>query len=92
VSKEEFEKKIKFTAGVVVRSASGRDKGDFQVIVSVEGGFAFVCDGRRRILEKPKKKNVKHLFFTNTILERENMISNKLIRKSLAKFISSCKN
>ncbi|MDR1364284.1 MAG: KOW domain-containing RNA-binding protein [Oscillospiraceae bacterium] len=89
---KQFAEKIKFTKGVVVCSAAGRDKGDFQVIMSTENDFAFVCDGRYRPLEKIKKKNRKHLFFTNTVLEEKDLSTNKLIRKSLAKFIDACKN
>lgn len=81
-----FEEKIKFIRGTVVRSAAGRDKGDFQVIIRTEGEFAFTSDGRHRPLEKLKKKKQKHLFFTNTILEENQLITNKLIRKSLASF------
>ncbi|MDR1240363.1 MAG: KOW domain-containing RNA-binding protein [Oscillospiraceae bacterium] len=84
--KQSFESVTKFVRGVVVRSAAGRDRGDFQVILKTEKDYAFVCDGRHRFLENPKRKNRKHLFFTNTVLNEEFLTTNKLIRKSLRIF------
>ena len=47
--------------GSIVRAKSGRDKGKFFLVLSVEGHFAFIADGKTRKLEKPKKKNLLHL-------------------------------
>lgn len=70
--------------GQIVCSKSGRDKGYFMVIVEQEEGIAFVCDGKERPLERPKRKNIKHLSFTNTILEEDSYKTNKSLRKALA--------
>jgi len=70
--------------GQIVCSKSGRDKGYFMVVVKEEDGFLFVCDGKERPLERPKRKNVKHLSFTNTVLEENSYITNKQLRKALA--------
>ena len=47
--------------GQVVFSKSGHDKGDALVIVSLDGQYVWVADGKRRKLAKPKKKKCIHL-------------------------------
>lgn len=49
------------TAGSIAVSTAGHDKGLFHMVTAVEGGFALIADGKRRKLEKPKRKKLKHL-------------------------------
>jgi ribosomal protein L14E/L6E/L27E len=77
---------MEFVPGVIVRSAAGRDKGDLQVVVSVDGMFACVCDGKRRPIERPKRKKRKHLFLTNNVLDICGLSTNKAIRSALKNF------
>ena len=77
--------------GQIVCSKSGRDKGYFMVVVSEENGIYFVCDGKERPLERPKKKNAKHLVFTEIILCNNDYITNRQLRKALAVFRDSAK-
>lgn len=49
------------TLGGVATSLSGRDKGRLYMIIGVNGEEIFLCDGKYRKLENPKKKNVKHV-------------------------------
>ena len=72
--------------GRIVCSKAGRDKGYFMVVVEEGDGFVFVCDGKERPIERPKRKNIKHIAFTNTVLEEESSITNKQLRKALAIF------
>lgn len=73
-----------FVRGLVVRSLKGRDKGEFLVVTDVTGQAVFVCDGKRRPLEKPKGKNPIHLAATNTLLGSMN--TNREIRCALRRF------
>ena len=70
--------------GQIVCSKRGRDKGCFLVVVEETPNAVYVCDGKERPIERPKKKNVKHLSFTNTVVETDCFKSNKQLRKSLA--------
>ena len=70
--------------GMIVRSAAGHDRGNFLVITAVEGDFAFIADGKERKLVKPKKKRLKHLKLTNTVIDTDNLTD-----KGLRKIISS---
>ena len=71
--------------GMIVRSAAGHDRGNFLVITAVEGDFAFVADGKERKLEKPKKKRLKHLKLTNTVIDTDNL-TDKGLRKIVSAF------
>ncbi len=70
--------------GSIVCSKAGRDKGYFMVVVSESDSTVLVCDGKERPLERPKHKNVKHIQFTNTVLEENSYKTNKSLRKALA--------
>ena len=70
--------------GQIVCSRAGRDKGYFMIVVEEKDNFVSVCDGKERPLERPKRKNPKHLCFTNTVLSEEGFKTNKSLRKSLA--------
>ncbi len=48
-------------AGGLAKSLAGHDKNGLYVVMGVEGEFAIVSDGRRRPVERPKRKNRKHL-------------------------------
>ncbi|MGI6307297.1 MAG: hypothetical protein ACOX1X_01595 [Dethiobacteria bacterium] len=48
--------------GQVVKSLAGRDKGKIYLIIGfIAGGRVLLVDGRVRTVNKPKKKNIKHL-------------------------------
>lgn len=72
--------------GIVVKSAAGHDKGGFFTVLESDDVYAVICDGKRRSLEKPKKKKLKHLFVTNTVLPESALATNRGIRKSLSLF------
>ena len=72
--------------GQVARSIAGHDKGGFQVVLETAGPWALVCDGKRRPLERPKRKNLKHLALTATVLGEEPLRTNRQIRAALRSF------
>ena len=72
--------------GLVVKAVSGRDKDGFFVVLSSNSGYAVICDGKRRSLEKPKQKNIKHLLATQTVLQENSMETNREIRRALSSF------
>lgn len=56
---------MEHTAGQVVYSKSGHDKGKAFIIIEAEGEYVYLADGRTRTIEKPKKKKLKHVQITN---------------------------
>ncbi len=71
--------------GSVVQSISGHDRGFFAV-VKIDSSFAYLADGRSRLLDKPKKKNPKHLRVTNTVIDPMRMETNKKLKQALWPF------
>ncbi|MEF9854005.1 MAG: KOW domain-containing RNA-binding protein [Hydrogenoanaerobacterium sp.] len=69
--------------GCVVKSAYGHDADRFYVVMKLEDDFAFICDGKLRRIEKPKRKNQKHLKPTKTVLSVEDLTTNNQIRQAL---------
>jgi len=67
-----------FKKGMVVISRAGRDSGYPMAVVDVKDGFVFVCDGKERPLERPKKKNPLHLAATNKTIQLDNITNRKL--------------
>ena len=47
--------------GQFVISKAGHDKDNLYVVVAQEEGYVFLCDGKTKIPEKPKKKKLKHI-------------------------------
>lgn len=68
--------------GMVVYSTAGKEKGGFYVVTAAEGGYVLLADGKRRTLEKPKRKNVRHIRLTSTVVETEGL-TNRALRKML---------
>ena len=78
--------------GDVVISVSGHDKGRLYVVVQA-GEFSLLCDGRRKLLHNPKKKNSRHLKETGECVDLSsyNPLYDAHIRKAL-KSVAKCVN
>lgn len=82
--------------GQLVKSLAGRDKGRHYLIIGFEGGRALVADGRSRPVNRPKKKNPKHLqpykSVDREIKERveENNLNDTVVRNSLHALLAAC--
>lgn len=75
---------MEWVRGLVVRAAAGRDRGGFFTVLGAEGNFALICDGKRRSLARPKRKNRKHLFPTAAVLDEASLQTDREIRKALS--------
>ena len=82
--------------GKVVHSKAGRDMHrDFIVVGILNDEYVYISDGELRKIEKPKKKKVRHLDFTETVAEeiRDIILSNNLVTNSKIKiFLQSAEN
>lgn len=66
------------TKGMVVKSTAGKECGGLYVVTELSDKFALIADGRKRKLAKPKKKSLKHLRFTDNIIEMNDITDKKL--------------
>lgn len=69
--------------GQIVLSKAGRDRGEFLIVVGVDRNGIYVADGKQRPVEKPKRKNPKHLSATNQFLSEGSFATNKAARRAL---------
>lgn len=64
-SKRSKSKEDETLVGRIAQSVSGRDKGMIYVITGQPDGiYVTVCDGSRRTLRQPKRKNIRHLLIS----------------------------
>lgn len=47
--------------GMLATSMAGHDKDSVYVIIREEGEYIYVADGRSRTVDRPKRKNKKHV-------------------------------
>jgi len=77
---------VKLEIGSVVRANAGRDCGGFFAVTQISGGCCFIADGKSRKLSSPKRKNLKHISPTDSIIENINDITDKKLRTLLREF------
>lgn len=78
--------------GSIAVSLAGRDKGRVFIIVGVlDENHVLIADGRKRKIEKPKRKKLKHLRAVGIAdTEEEALIGNgRLTNKTAAKITAS---
>ena len=59
----------------VVVSNAGRDRDQLFYVIGTEGVYALLCNGKDRTLEKPKRKNNKHV---SKVLRAETRVAAKI--------------
>lgn len=75
--------------GCIVKAEAGRDKekqGAYYAVVATADGYILICDGKRRPLERPKRKNIRHVHKTDDIVTEEFMRTNKALRRALSEY------
>ncbi len=83
---------MSFEPGQTVISRAGRDRGKVYVVYRVlDDRYVLVVNGLNRRVERPKKKNVKHLQPYNQLLDaevrervRQGKVTNQELRRVLA--------
>ncbi len=72
--------------GSVVISKAGHDSDGIFAVVKIEEKYVYICDGKERPVERPKRKNPKHILSTEFILESEEISTNRKLKKALGKY------
>ncbi|MGI6327503.1 MAG: RNA-binding protein [Dethiobacteria bacterium] len=82
-------------SGQVVKSLAGRDQGTLYLIIGFEGNRALLANGRSHTVQKPKKKNLKHLQPYRCVVPeikeriRQGNLSDNAVRNTLNMIISA---
>lgn len=69
---------MKLRIGSVVRALAGRDEEGFFVVTAVDKGYCSIADGKSRKLCSPKRKNIKHLSLTSSMIDINDITDKKL--------------
>ena len=83
--------------GQLATSRAGHDRDTLYVIIAEEGDFVYLCDGRLKPPDKPKKKRRKHIqpidsyVDENTLSVNVNRLRKKLESVGLVDFIQTKK-
>lgn len=64
--------------GRVVTAAAGKERNGLFVVVDADEQYLYIADGRKRKLSKPKRKNPKHLRFTDLTIGMDQITDKKL--------------
>ncbi len=75
---------MEISKGSLVYVIQGRGKGELFLVLNHGGKYVYLADGNKIKVQKPKKKNLKHINKTNTIIELDfENISDSTVRKAL---------
>lgn len=80
---------LEMKRGMIVKSQAGHDKTQLFVIISVEGEYVYLADGKCKTMDHLKKKKKKHVQPTNYIDEfvmNSERIEDSQVRKLLKSF------
>lgn len=75
-----------YAEGNIVGCSHGKEKNRLMVIICIKEDFVYICDGKRRKIQNPKKKRIKHIFETNHNLDIQQANTDKKIRRILSEF------
>ncbi len=70
--------------GQIVRSKAGRDKDRWMLVVGIDGEYVLLVDGDIRKISQPKRKKIKHIAKTQTVITsiQKDISSNKKIQNA----------
>ncbi len=58
-----------YSPGEIVVSTAGRDKGKYYIVTKVKSDYLLLADGAKKRLDNPKRKNLKHVKSTGTVID-----------------------
>lgn len=65
--------------GRIAQSVSGRDKGTVYVITGQQDRISvLVCDGNKRTVKQPKRKNIRHLLISDERIPDEYIVKGRI--------------
>lgn len=80
---------MSYECGCPARSLAGHDKDQYYIILTDEGEYVTISDGKTRTVENPKRKNKKHIQAGKTPLPVGNPVTDELVRRELLNYLRS---
>ena len=69
---------MKLLKGSVVIAEAGRDGGGHFAVIDSDEKYCLIADGKSRKLANPKRKNIKHVRVTNSMIDLNDITDKKL--------------
>ncbi|MBQ8765897.1 MAG: KOW domain-containing RNA-binding protein [Clostridia bacterium] len=76
---------MEFCKGDLVVCTAGREKDRLMCVADFDGKYVYVCDGKERKFNNPKRKNPKHVVKTEKQLSDNMFSTDRALRKALSK-------
>lgn len=76
---------MQLQVGMVVRCTAGKERDGFYLVTAAEGSYVLLADGKHRPLDKPKRKNRRHIALTETVWETGGL-TDRALRRMLREF------
>lgn len=76
---------MEFRKGELVICTAGREKDRLMCVVAFDEKYVYVCDGKERLLNNPKRKNPKHIIKINKQFSEDLLLTDRALRKALSK-------
>ena len=76
---------MEFCRGDLVVCTAGREKEKLMCVTEFDGKYVYVCDGKERKLNNPKRKNPKHIIKTDKHYADSMFSTDRALRKALSK-------
>ncbi|MDD2417575.1 MAG: KOW domain-containing RNA-binding protein [Oscillospiraceae bacterium] len=68
----------------MIISLRGRDAQQAMAVLDATPDGVWVADGKRRPIQRPKRKNPRHVVLTGSFLGESSMATNRELRRALA--------
>ena len=81
--------------GQIVYSIKGRDAGNYFLVVGIKDKYVYICNGKLRSVDNPKKKNICHVKVVNKISIQaqvkiyNNTLDNNYVKKVLEEYMNT---
>ncbi len=76
---------MEFCKGELVVCTAGREKDRLLCVKDFDEKYVYLCDGKERPLDNPKRKNPKHVIKTQKNLSVKEMSTDRALRKALSR-------
>ena len=83
---------MEFRKGELVVCNAGREEDRLMCVIKSDEKYVYVCDGKERLLNNPKRKNPKHIAKTNRQLSEDLFLTDRALRKALSKEVNLWQN
>lgn len=72
--------------GQIVFVTAGKEKGQFMIVLQADEKSVLLTDGKHRPCDRPKRKSLKHVSATLTVVSEEDLAANSRVKSILRNF------